>query len=141
MAKAKGANLTDKQAAFVREYCIDRCGTRAAISAGYSTANASRIAVELLTKTHVRAAIDALLAKLAEKTETEAEWVRRRLKEEADDFSELATHSGRIRALELVGKINGIFEKDNRQKVDPLAALLSGLSGNVLTPKKADTEG
>ena len=52
---------------------------------------------------------------VAIKTETEAEWVRRRLKEEADDFSEFASHSARIKALELIGKINGVFEADNAQ--------------------------
>ena len=136
MGRAAGSKLTDKQAAFVREYCVDKNATQAAIRAGYASANAHRLAAELLGKTHVRAAVDSLLQSLAEKTETEAEWVRRRLKEEADDYSEFATHAGRIRALELVGKINGVFEKDNSQKASPLDTLLKSLTGNVMGPKK-----
>ena len=53
---------------------------------------------------------------VATKTETDSEWVRRRLKEEADDFSEFASHSARIRALELVATLNGDFEIDNKQQ-------------------------
>ncbi len=138
MGRAAGSKLTDKQAAFAREYCVDKNATQAAIRAGYAKKSAAQMGEELLRKPDVRAAVDALLAKLAEKTETEAEWVRRRLKEEADDYSEFATHSGRIRALELVGKINGIFEQDNKQKASPLDSLLAALTGNVMAPKKDD---
>lgn len=35
-------------------------------------------------------------------------------------------------ALERASKILGLFEKDNKQKIDPLRELLSELSGNVL---------
>lgn len=35
MGRAAGAKLTDKQAAFVQEYCIDRNGKQAAVRAGY----------------------------------------------------------------------------------------------------------
>lgn len=110
-------DLTAKQQAFVREYCLDKNGTQAAIRAGYSRRTANEQAARLLANVHVRAAVDSALAVLARKTETEAEWVRRRLKEEAQDFSEGATQAGRVRALELLGKINGIFEADNRQRV------------------------
>lgn len=136
MGRAAGSKLTDKQAAFVREYCVDKNATQAAIRAGYSPKTANEQAAGLLANPSVRAAVDSLLQSLAEKTETEAEWVRRRLKEEADDYSEFATHAGRIRALELVGKINGVFEKDNSQKASPLDTLLKSLTGNVMGPKK-----
>lgn len=67
--------LTDKQAQFVREYLLDLNATQAAIRAGYSEKNASRIASELLDKTHVRDAIDAAKEKRAEKTDITAERV------------------------------------------------------------------
>lgn len=35
-------------------------------------------------------------------------------------------------ALDMANKIQGGYEKDNRQKTDPLRALLDSLSGNVL---------
>lgn len=37
-------------------------------------------------------------------------------------------------ALERASKVLGLFEKDNRQKADPLVTLLQGLSGNVFGP-------
>lgn len=37
-------------------------------------------------------------------------------------------------AVEKAMKYLGLFEKDNRQKADPLVALLEGLSGNVVKP-------
>ena len=47
--------LTPKQARFVEEYLIDLNATQAAIRAGFSARNASRIASELIDKTHVKA--------------------------------------------------------------------------------------
>lgn len=140
MAAAEKA-LTPKQWAFVREYLVDCNGTQAAIRAGYSPRTANEQASRLLANANVRAAVEEGQKMLAQKTETEAEWVRRRLKEEADDRSEFATHAGRIRALELVGKINGVFEVDNKQKTDPLRDLLQALPGRVVGVVQASNEG
>lgn len=118
------SDLNDKQAAFVREYVVDKNGKQAAIRAGYSAKTAEAQASRLLSNAKVRAAVDAALKVVAEKTETEAEWIRRRLKEEATDFTEFASHAARIRALELLGKINGVFEADNKQKGEAAAAML-----------------
>lgn len=131
---AKPGELTPKQAAFVREYLKDRNGTQAAIRAGYSLKTAGAIATENLAKPLIAAAIGSATKVVAEKTETEAEWVRRRLKEEADDFSEFSSHSARIKALELVGKINGVFEKDNEQKAKPLVQLALFLKPSIAGP-------
>ena len=131
MLSSKG-DLNDKQLRFVVEYLTDSNGKQAAIRAGYSPKTAEVQASRLLSNAKVKAAVAEGQKYFQEKTETEAEWIRRRLKEEADDRSEFSTHSGRIRALELLGKINGVFEVDNRQKTDPLRALLDSLSGNVV---------
>lgn len=80
----------------------------------------------------VKAAIEKIIKKLAKETETEAEWVRRRLKEEADRFGLGASHSARVRSLDILAKINGMFEEDNKQKTDPLRDLLQSLGGNVM---------
>jgi phage terminase small subunit len=112
--------LTHKQQAFVREYLVDKNASQAAIRAGYSKKTAGSIGEENLKKPEIRAEVEKGLKKLAEATETEAEWVRRRLREEATDFTEFSSHSARIRALELLGKINGIFEADNRQSAPVL---------------------
>ena len=116
--------LNDKQAAFVREYLVDFNATQAAIRAGYSKKTAGSQAHDLLKKPEIQDALREGQKRLAEATETEAEWVRRRLKEEATDFTESASHSARVRALELLGKINGVFEVDNRQKGEAAASML-----------------
>lgn len=116
--------LNDKQAAFVREYLADFNATQAAIRAGYSAKTAGQIGHELLKKPEVQQRLREFQQKAAEKTETEAEWIRRRLKEEATDFTEFASQSARVRALELLGKINGVFEVDNRQKGEAAASML-----------------
>ena len=139
-------SLTNKQAAFIREYLKDSNGAQAAIRAGYSSKRADAIAYENLRKPEIAKVLAEAQSAMAKKTETEAEWVRRRLKEEADDFSEFASHSARIRALELVGKINGVFEVDNKQKTDGLSDILNGLNGKVLgvtrdvTPEGSEDE-
>lgn len=74
MAKAPRAlrraisRLTPKQAVFVQEYLIDLNATQAAIRAGYSAPNATRIGPELLGKTCVAEAIQAAMTKRAERT-------------------------------------------------------------------------
>ena len=130
----KERGLTPKQARFVDEYLKDLNATQAAIRAGYSVKTAGQVGNENIKKPQIQAAIRIGQQVIAEETETEAEWIRRRLKEEADDRTEFATHAGRIRALELLGKINGVFEIDNRQKSDPLAEALRSVVGSVLGP-------
>ncbi len=87
--------LTDKQKAFVREYLVDSNATQAAIRAGYSAKTAQEQSSRLLSKVMVREAIKERLTNLARATETEAEWVRRRLKEEADNFGMGASMNAR----------------------------------------------
>ena len=69
------AKLTDKQKRFVDEYLVDLNATAAAKRAGYSEKSASRIAIELLNKTHVSAEIQKRQAKLRGKLEITQERV------------------------------------------------------------------
>ena len=131
---AKPGELTPKQARFVAEYLKDHNGTQAAIRAGYSQKTAKVIATENLTKPAIAEKVKSATKAVAERTETDAEWVRRRLKEEADDFSEFSSHSARIKAIELIGKINGVFEKDNEQKATPLVQLALILRPDIAGP-------
>lgn len=103
------SKISDKQRTFIREYCLDKNATQAAIRAGYSPKTAQEQSSRLLSNVIIRQSVDDALAKLSEKCETDAAWVRRRLKEEADDHTESSTHAGRIRAVELIGKLNGQF--------------------------------
>ena len=109
------SKLTPKQMAFIREYCVDRNATQAAIRAGYSKKSAASIGEENLRKPDIRWEVDLMVKSLAEATETNADWVRRRLKEEGENFSEGASAAARIRAIELVGRLNGLFDINNAQ--------------------------
>jgi phage terminase small subunit len=111
--------LTERQLAFVNEYAVDRNGTQAAIRAGYSKRSAKQTASRSLTKDDVRVAVDAALSRLAAATETSSEWVRRRLKQEGEDF-ETGNPASRVRAVELVGRLNGDFVEDRRNARLPL---------------------
>lgn len=108
-------SMLPRRATFCREYVQDRNGTQAAIRAGYSKKSAQQISAELLTFPEIRAEIDRITQALAKATETEEEWIRRRLKEEADNISEFSSHSARVAALREIAKINGLYEKDNAQ--------------------------
>lgn len=70
---------TDKQAAFVREYCIDWNATQAAIRAGYSEHTAQEQSSRLLSNVMVKAAIDRRVSQLAAIAEVDAALVVREL--------------------------------------------------------------
>lgn len=67
--------LTKKQKKFIEEYLIDLNQTRAAIRAGYSPHTANRIASELMTKPHLKAAVDKALAARSKRTGINADLV------------------------------------------------------------------
>ena len=94
------AKLTDKQKRFVDEYLVDLNATAAAKRAGYSEKSASRIAIELLNKTHVSAEIQKRQAKLRGKLEITQERVLEELAAIAfangTDFATI-THNGLVR--------------------------------------------
>ncbi|MHB0785592.1 terminase small subunit [Bradyrhizobium sp. 5.13L] len=98
--------LTAKQAAFVREYLIDLNATKAAARAGYSAKTAGVIAVELMTKPHVKAAIDAGKAARSEKTGIDAAWLLNRLAVEAEaDLADIYAEDGSVKPVHQWPKI------------------------------------
>lgn len=135
--------LTDKQAAFVREYLVDLNATQAAIRAGYSERTASRIGPQLLGKTCVREAIEKAQAKRARRVEVTQDYVLSNLVEVVERSMQRAPvldrkgeqvtdeegravwtfdAKGANRALELLGKHLGIF-------TDKVKAEVSGPDG------------
>lgn len=76
--------LTPKQHRFVAEYLIDLNATQAAIRAGYSKHTARSQASDLLTVPDIQAAIKVASDERAARTETTADWVLQRLRDEAD---------------------------------------------------------
>lgn len=71
------SQLTDKQEIFVREYMVDWNATQAAIRAGYSVKSAPDISSQLLGKTHVRQAIEAMASARARRLGIDAEELMR----------------------------------------------------------------
>ena len=112
--------LTDKQKRFVAEYLIDLNATAAARRAGYSAKTADRIGPELLGKTCVSQAIQEAIKQREQRTEVTQDYVIKKLKEITDkDASDAQDsdlkYSSKIRALELLGKHTGAFEKQDTQ--------------------------
>lgn len=119
--------LTERQKRFVDEYLVSLNATDAARKAGYSVKNADRIGPELLGKPWVYAAIQAKIKERRERTEITQDYVLKQLKEIADmpaaDYSESwLKYANKIRALELLGKHVGAFERQDgdADKVSPL---------------------
>lgn len=74
---AKSGELNARQAAFVREYLVDKNATQAAIRAGYSADTASQQGERLLRNVEIRAAVSAALGDIAERTGITAERILR----------------------------------------------------------------
>lgn len=71
--------LTDKQAAFCREYLIDLNGTQAAIRAGYSEKTAKDIAAENLAKPNIQNRIQRVINTRNERLDVDVDYVLKRL--------------------------------------------------------------
>lgn len=108
--------LTPKQERFVQEYLVDLNATQAAIRAGYKEKTAGAIGSENLKKPEIQSALQRALKDREERTEVTQDYVIRKLVEIADkeasdaQDSELK-YSNKLRALELLGKHTGAFEK------------------------------
>lgn len=69
---------------FVLEYLKDLNATKAAIRAGFSENGAKQAGSRLLTKVDVQTAVAEAMEKRAKAVQTDAEWLLKRLREEAD---------------------------------------------------------
>lgn len=107
--------MTPRQSAFIEQYILDRNGTQAAIRAGYSENGAATQAERLLANAEISAEIAKRLQAVSEKADCDATWVLRRLREEADFTGDGASHSARVKALELIGKHIQFFPPEKRE--------------------------
>jgi hypothetical protein len=103
--------LNHRQALFVSEYLEHGNGTKAARVAGYShpDVHSSR----LLRNDRVIAAISRQRSALVVKTQKKGDVVIERLWKEAEDPEN--SDSVRVRALELLGKVHGIYEAEKKE--------------------------
>ena len=128
----EGFGLNDRQIRFCLAILKGENGTNAAKSAGYSERSASAHSTYLLQSPKVAAYIAAHRKQTQEAaaaaTLTDAKWVRQRLLEESKYYGKDATQAARIRAVELIAKLNGDFEADNKQK----AGVFDGIPAEAL---------
>lgn len=102
--------LTPKQQRFVEEYLIDLNATQAAIRAGYSPKGGTVRGAELLANRNVSAAIEAAKAARSERTATDADYVLKGLRAEAEYKGKGASHSARVQAYIALGRHLGMFK-------------------------------
>lgn len=132
------SKLEPKQERFCQEYVVDLNGTQAAIRAGYSQKTANEQSSQLLAKLNIKERIEELQKAIADSLEVDAKWITERLKQVAErcmtaepvmvrDGKDMVASgeykfdaSGANKALELLGKRIGYFEKDNEQSAATL---------------------
>lgn len=148
--------MTDQQKKFADQYCIHFNATKAAISAGYSETSARSQASQLLALDEIALYIEDKLSAISKEAEVDAAWVRKRFKTISDrcmQAESVMVHdgekwvesgefrfdsSGANKATEALGKIVGVFEKDNEQ-VRPNISIPAPIIYNQ-TPPLADSE-
>lgn len=94
------SRLTQKQAAFVREYLVDLNATQAAIRAGYSQRTANEQGARLLTKVSVQTAVSIAMAERAAQVNYTAESVlQRHIEIDRLDVLDILNEQGAIKPL------------------------------------------
>jgi phage terminase small subunit len=92
--------LNDKHRRFVEEYIVDLNATQAAIRAGYSEKTAYAQGQRLLKGAEIAAAVAEAQAARSERTKIDADWVLRRLAEEADaDIADIYADDGSLKPV------------------------------------------
>lgn len=127
------SGMTAKQERFVAEYLIDGNATRAAMASGYSERNAARIGSELLTKPHIRKALDEARARIAAKLELTAEKVLADIERISTKAESAGEFNAALKGKELLGKHLKLFTEKHEH---------GGIGGGpvqfAITEKEAD---
>lgn len=127
--KVLKTGLTARETAFVEEYLVDLNALAASKRAGYSEKSASQISVKLLTKVHIKAAIQERMDARQERTGITADYVLSKIKETIERCSQAEPvlvysaeekqmvpngewkfeHTGVLKGCELLGKHLKLF--------------------------------
>ena len=115
--------LNEKKNRFVEEYPVDLNATQAAIRAGYSKKTAYSIGQRLLKDVEIQEAIQKAMKDRSERTGITQDKVVEELGKvafaEAHDYTDADLKYGnKLKALELLGKHLGMFEKRDSYDVE-----------------------
>ena len=105
------AKLKPKEERFCQEYVVDYNGTKAAIRSGYKESDAANRATRLLKKADVSARIHELEKELAQRLSLSQDFVVLQLMQRYEQCKEQNDNKNALKALELMGKHLGMFEK------------------------------
>jgi len=101
--------LTGKQKLFANEYLIDLNATQAAIRAGYSEKTARSQGQRLLTNVDIQALTSQCIDKRTERTEIDADYVLRTIRETVECCKEAGNANGVLKGCELLGRHLKLF--------------------------------
>lgn len=101
---SKPRALTEREAAFVREYLVDKNGTQAAIRAGYSPTSAGRHSFDMLKRPIIKAALARELKAQAKRTLIKADKVLLDIQHFGDQALTAGEYSTALRSRELLAK-------------------------------------
>jgi hypothetical protein len=114
MAAENPDYLTPKQQRFVACYIANGGnGTQAAIEAGYAPRSAAVTASEMLKMEKVRKKLEAEKTEQLDRLALDGDWIIHKLMEAVKQTT--AKDANHIRALELLGKVEGIFAPDKKE--------------------------
>lgn len=114
MAAENPDYITPRQQAFISHYLANGGnGTQAALSAGYAERSARVTACELLKMDKIKKRLVPAQEQQKERLGLDADWIVSRLMKEAGDPEN--SEAARVRALELLGKVEGIFAPDKKE--------------------------
>lgn len=114
MAAENPDYITPRQQAFISHYLANGGnGTQAALAAGYAERSARVTACELLKMAKIQKRLVPAQEQQKERLGLDADWIVSRLMKEAGDPEN--SEAARVRALELLGKVEGIFAPDKKE--------------------------
>ena len=131
--------MTTKQERFVQEYLVDLNATQAALRAGYSEQSASQQASRMLRNVKVQAAIQQAMQEQQQRVQIDQDYVIEKLREiadmEASDASDSELkYSGKLKALELLGRHLGMFDDRMRISAGPNTGILDDILAQLREP-------
>ena len=117
----RGYSVNRKQEVFIQEYLVDLNASAAARRAGYSYKHARATASKILARPDVQAVVQEALRQRKLENGLSGERVRKALSDIAFGQAEGAAVGHKVRCLELLAKMLGLFE--GNRDVEPVTVV------------------